>query len=164
MPAHKNLTGTDLHEPKGIASASANTVYVADGSGSGTHKKLTSSSIDETSILNINKFKLFVVFDDIASTDTILIPFSSNCTLTAITFILQTAITTADSTIQVVKNSGTTVGSQVIEYSGSGEGTTFSFTPASNNTFTSSDYLKLNNDGAATGPAKCFAILDFLLT
>ena len=32
---HKNLTGTDLHEPKGAASASANQVYVADGAASG---------------------------------------------------------------------------------------------------------------------------------
>lgn len=32
---HKNLTGTDLHEPKGVAAATANQVYVADGAGSG---------------------------------------------------------------------------------------------------------------------------------
>lgn len=32
---HKNLTGTDLHEPKGAAAASANQVYVADGAASG---------------------------------------------------------------------------------------------------------------------------------
>ena len=35
MPEHKNLTGTDLHEPKGVASASENQIYVADGAGSG---------------------------------------------------------------------------------------------------------------------------------
>ncbi len=33
--AHSALTGSNLHEPKGVASASANTVYVADGAGSG---------------------------------------------------------------------------------------------------------------------------------
>lgn len=33
---HKNLTGTDLHEPKGADAAAANAVYVADGAGSGT--------------------------------------------------------------------------------------------------------------------------------
>lgn len=32
---HKNLTGSDLHEPKGADSALAGTVYVANGSGSG---------------------------------------------------------------------------------------------------------------------------------
>lgn len=34
--SHATLTGADLHEPKGIASASSNTVYVANGAGSGT--------------------------------------------------------------------------------------------------------------------------------
>jgi hypothetical protein len=33
---HSTLTGADLHEPKGIASADAGDVYVADGAGSGT--------------------------------------------------------------------------------------------------------------------------------
>lgn len=33
--SHATLTGTDLHEPKGVAAASSNTVYIADGAGSG---------------------------------------------------------------------------------------------------------------------------------
>lgn len=33
---HSALTGAELHEPKGAAAASANTVYVANGSGSGS--------------------------------------------------------------------------------------------------------------------------------
>ena len=32
---HSTLTSAELHEPKGIATANANTVYVADGAGSG---------------------------------------------------------------------------------------------------------------------------------
>lgn len=34
--AHSTLTGAELHEPKGVASAPAGTVYVANGSGSGS--------------------------------------------------------------------------------------------------------------------------------
>jgi len=33
---HSTLTGADLHEPKGVSIATANTVYVADGAGSGS--------------------------------------------------------------------------------------------------------------------------------
>ena len=33
---HKNLTSTDLHEPKGADAATANTTYVSDGAGSGS--------------------------------------------------------------------------------------------------------------------------------
>lgn len=36
MPAHKDLTGSDLHEPKGVANAAAGTVYTANGNGSGS--------------------------------------------------------------------------------------------------------------------------------
>ena len=32
---HSTLTGSDLHEPKGVASASTGQVYIANGSGSG---------------------------------------------------------------------------------------------------------------------------------
>jgi len=33
---HKNIPDVNLHEPKGVASANANDVYIADGLGSGT--------------------------------------------------------------------------------------------------------------------------------
>ena len=32
---HASLTGSDLHEPKGVSTASANQIYVANGAGSG---------------------------------------------------------------------------------------------------------------------------------
>lgn len=35
MTEHKNIADANLHEPKGVVSASANTVYLADGSSSG---------------------------------------------------------------------------------------------------------------------------------
>lgn len=35
MPEHKDLTGADLHEPKGIETADAKQMYFADGAGSG---------------------------------------------------------------------------------------------------------------------------------
>jgi len=39
MTQHANLPDSQLHEPKGVASASVNDVYVADGAGSGTWKQ-----------------------------------------------------------------------------------------------------------------------------
>lgn len=42
---HSALTGSDLHEPKGVASANAGDVYVADGSGSGNHRDHVSTAI-----------------------------------------------------------------------------------------------------------------------
>lgn len=40
MSEHRNLTGASLHEPKGVAAASAETYYKANGSGSGAWSPL----------------------------------------------------------------------------------------------------------------------------
>lgn len=40
MPLHRDLTGAELHEPKGVESALSGTVYVANGSGSGSWTNL----------------------------------------------------------------------------------------------------------------------------
>lgn len=42
MTVHRNLTGADLHEPKGVETALAGMVYVANGSGSGSWVAATS--------------------------------------------------------------------------------------------------------------------------
>lgn len=42
---HSALTGADLHEPKGAASASAGQVYVANGAGSGVWSRLARGAI-----------------------------------------------------------------------------------------------------------------------
>ena len=49
---HRLLTGSDLHEPKGVAAASSGQVYVANGSGSGTWTKLTVANVNVTAITN----------------------------------------------------------------------------------------------------------------
>jgi hypothetical protein len=46
--AHSSLTGADLHESKGVASASADTVFVTDGAGSGVHKKVPSTALSSS--------------------------------------------------------------------------------------------------------------------
>jgi hypothetical protein len=56
MPAHSALTGTDLHEPKGVAAADAGDVYVADGAGSGSWEpafKYASLETVETDTLSV---------------------------------------------------------------------------------------------------------------
>lgn len=42
---HSALTGSNLHESKGVAAATANTVYVADGVGSGAWSTLGNASL-----------------------------------------------------------------------------------------------------------------------
>lgn len=45
MANHADLTGTELHEPKGVAAAAADTVYKANGSGSGAWAKVASDEV-----------------------------------------------------------------------------------------------------------------------
>ncbi len=42
---HRNISDPDLHEPKGVATAAANTAYVANGSGSGTWRRMAQGSV-----------------------------------------------------------------------------------------------------------------------
>jgi len=42
--SHASLTGAELHEPKGVASASSGTVYVANGAGSGSWQAIGTSA------------------------------------------------------------------------------------------------------------------------
>lgn len=45
---HKDLPDELLHEPKGASTASTNTVYVADGAGSGSFKLIGKDNLDFT--------------------------------------------------------------------------------------------------------------------
>lgn len=50
---HKNLTGTDLHEPKGVAAVvSADRVYKSDGGGSGAWGLMNGDELDSTGAAN----------------------------------------------------------------------------------------------------------------
>lgn len=43
---HKNLTGAQLHEPKGVEKAGTDTVYIADGEGSGVWQKMPLNAVE----------------------------------------------------------------------------------------------------------------------
>lgn len=45
---HSAIADPNIHEPKNISTATAGFVYVANGAGSGTWQKLTSTSVDAT--------------------------------------------------------------------------------------------------------------------
>jgi hypothetical protein len=42
---HSLIADADLHEPKGVVSATSNKVYVSNGSGSGTWQKIVPSQL-----------------------------------------------------------------------------------------------------------------------
>lgn len=165
MAEHRNLTGASLHETKGAATASSNTVHVANGSGVTAWSKLVLSNVDTTSIFNANKHKLVVNIPDISTADVVLVPFTFGCTFTKATIILHSAISVTDSVLTFTNSTGAAViGTKTITQSGSAEGTTFTFTPSANNTFIAAAYLKIATDGASSTAASATILLELTQT
>lgn len=149
MVAHSTLTGADLHEPKGVASASAGTVYVANGAGSGVWQKVGESELNTSEIFP-NEISLSVVLPDISAASSVFLPIPMTWTLTAISGVLAGAITVANSTVTFTKNGSGTIATQLVPYTTSGEGVGFDITSLSNNTFIVGDYIKVTSDGGST--------------
>lgn len=160
MVAHSTLTGADLHEPKGVASASAGTIYVANGAGSGVWQKVGTSELDTAEVFS-NGRSLLIRLDDISNPSSVFVPIPQSWTLTTIRGVLSNAITVANSTVTFTKNGSGVILSQVVPYTTSGEGVGFLSTSLSNNTFTSSDYIKITTDGGSTTTAVLYITLVF---
>jgi hypothetical protein len=160
MVAHADLTGANLHEPKGVASASADTVYVANGSGSGAWAKVDSANIDTTSIFNTNKHVLNVTLSDVSTASSVYLAIPFACTVSSVYSCLQGAITGADSTVTIRNNSDTSMGTLTIANAGSAAGDVDSLTPGANNTFTAGQRMRIETDGASTNAvALVFSII-----
>lgn len=144
MVEHVDIPDGERHEPKGAASATVGQVYASDGAASGSWTDL---AYDVTAVLA-----------DVSAASFVLIPLLNNVVVTSIKYVLGAAITVADSTITVTRGGGSAMGTQVIAYSGSAEGTTFTQTPSGNNTITAGthNYIKIATDGASTTTAPLY--------
>src|SRR5882757_555605 len=136
MAVHASLTGADLHESKGVAAASAGTIAVANGSGGTTFKKITTTEIDNTSVISVNERYAYGVLADVSTASSVLIAIPVNATITGIEYVLGNAITIDDSTMTATNPGVGTLATKLITFAGSAEGTTFTNTFVTNGTFT----------------------------
>jgi hypothetical protein len=146
--AHKNITGADLHEPKGAGAASASTVYVADGAGSGTWQKISTSEID-TTFKNSNLVPLTFRFDDIgtATSKFIVSPIAGD--ISKVYTVIDAAITTTDTIITLeIGGVAVTNSAVTIAFTGSAAGTVDSSTPSAAKTVTAGQAIEVISDGA----------------
>lgn len=164
MVAHADLTGADLHEPKGIGTAAANTHYAADGAGTGTWQKVSSSEINTSSIFNTNVFFLTVYFADIGTASSIYVPIPQNCTLNTVTTAIQNATATADTVLTVANYALTTIGTITIAFSGAAAGDIDTLTATTNNTFLANTFLKITTDGGTSTTTPALITLKFTWT
>lgn len=139
---HVNIADGERHEPKGASTATIDQVYASNGAGSGAWREVPYSDT--------------VIMADVSTASFELMPIPANVKIQSIRFVLHSAITVADSTITVTRGDGASLGTKVIAFTASAEGTTFDMTPSGNDTINASShkYLKFATDGASTTAAK----------
>lgn len=142
MPLHSTLTDPELHEPKGVSTATAGEVYLANGSGSGTWATPS--------------YTISGVISDVSTAETIYLPIPYAGTVKKIVTTLGGAITVADSVITAKNSAGSTMGTATVSYSGSAAGDVDTITPASNNTVTDNSFMTVQTDGGSTTTAKLY--------
>jgi hypothetical protein len=150
MAQHKDLSGSDLHEPKGITSATNKQVYVANGAGSGSW---VGQKAFFTGTLNLT-----------STATTLIFPFTLNATVTKITAVLSGALTGSTTTITATKNGTTTAGTMSAVVAGSAKGTVYTIVPTSGNTFIDTDRLELNSAGGTTANQALTFLIEVTLT
>jgi hypothetical protein len=163
LPEHSSLTGSDLHENKGVDSAADNTVASATSNAT-VWRKVNSSMVDTSSIFTTNLAWLTTHIVDVSTAEKVylVVPFTG--TLTEVYTTLQGAITSANSTLTVRNNTGTSAGTITVAFSGSAAGDIDSLTPASNNTFTAGQKLSIETDGASSTVARLDVVFVFSVT
>lgn len=147
---HSALTTTDLHEPKGITTATNNQVYVADGASSGSWTNIP--------------LAIHATIADVSTAETIYIPIPYACTVSRITTVLEGAITVADATITAKNAAGTSMGTITVAYTSSAAGDVDSLDPASNNTIADNSFLTIETDGGSTDAQRLFVTVYVELT
>lgn len=144
---HSGLTAANLHEPKGAAAATANQVYVANGSGSGVWTTLQGGP---------NQYVFTLHIQDASSATAALnsgylaMPFA--CTVTNVYSVAYAAIATTDNVLTVANNAGSSMGTITVSFTASAIGDVDTITTiTTNNTFTAGQKLSvISNSGSAT--------------
>lgn len=142
---HKNITGANNHEPKGVESASSGQVYTANGLGSGSWTAPASSG----------KVVVSGRLDDISAPSSIYMAAPVAGTITAVIVTLQTGVTVANS-IVTGEIAGVPIGglSITVTQAASAAGSVYSDTTISgSNTVTVGSPIRIITDGGSTTTA-----------
>jgi len=147
---HKDLTTTALHEPKGVAGASASNVYVANGSGSGTWQKISKSQID-ASLKNKNLTAFTYKFKDVstATSQWVAAPLAGK--IKTIYTALGGALGTANAVISFeIAGQAIASGNITITQASSAAGDLDTSTPSGSNTVTAGQVIEVISNGGST--------------
>lgn len=149
MALHATLTGADLHEPKGVDAASANTVYIANGSGSGTWGKVGSTGIDTGTVKNLNKEQMFGAYIDIGTAGSRYLGFAKPVRVEKIVAVIQSSTSGAATVLTFKNNSGLTMGTINIP-DGAPAGALYTLVPVINHDFLTDTRIQIDSDGGTS--------------
>jgi hypothetical protein len=145
MSEHKDLTGTDLHECKGAATAAANTLLQANGTGGATF-------VDVLSTLKTrNKIAVTTRIPDISTASSVFVASPMAGVIETVYVTLHGAITTADSVVTAEINGAALTGLSITAaFSGSTGGSTFSGSPSGGNSVAAGQAIEIITDGGSS--------------
>lgn len=150
MAAHSTLTGADLHEPKGVASANSGEVYVANGAGSGAW----------TGVNALNEVRVTREVLDISTAGSYWIVPGIAGSISKIYSVIDGAIATGDATLSFeIAGVPVTDGNIVIANVGSAAGDVDSSTPSAANTITAAQAVEIITDGGSANTVKAAVTL-----
>jgi hypothetical protein len=137
--SHKNILNADLHEPKGVNSAGNNTVYVANGTGSGVWEQAPYQYQIQASLTDVSSAGSTYSVAPIAGV------------ITSIHTVLHGTISTANSALTFFINGVPITSSAItVAFSGSAAGVINSSTPSALNTLAVGDLITATTDGASS--------------
>lgn len=157
MSLHKNLTGSDLHEPKGIETATSGQVYVANGLGSGVW---TSKNGD---ILNANYFVLQGYMRDIGTAGApdgsafFFVPMKSE--IVSLTSVIRDAIGGTDSVLSIYIDGVLFAETLTVTHTGSTGGQKNTKTVTTANTVPAGSVVEVRSDGGTSSTVAADIVL-----
>jgi hypothetical protein len=148
MALHKDLTGADLHEPKGVATAPAGSVYIADGAGSGAWTNKNSD------ILNANYFTLQDTMKDVGTAGgpdgAVYFYIPQKCEIVTLASIIYGPIATTNTILSIYINGVLFADSLTIPFTGSTAGQKDVKTITTSNTVNAGSVIEVRSDGATS--------------
>lgn len=165
---HSLLTGSNLHEPKGVSGAAAGEVYVADGAGSGAWDNLVAANLDFSALTNgdyvtitagvpsavtLNNANLVALTVYLADASTASDAWVVSPLAGTITTIWTVAYDACDADTVITPSIGgvaVTSGAITIAAAGAAAGDVDSSTPSAANDVTAGQAIRFLSDGGAT--------------
>ena len=141
---HADLPNSELHEPKDVSAAAADTCYVADGAGSGDW------------VAPPYTYSLSVQLTDISTASSAYVVTPKGGTIKKIYSVIDGALATADSALTTyIGGTAITGGGITVAFTGSAAGDSDVATPTALNVLSDGSVFKVTSDGGSTNTVIC---------